>query len=104
MIRRIMSPAQRQRQANAKAPARPADDDNDSSDDEPAPKAKAKAKAKAPAKPADDAMKAARLHHASLPERIGYLEKNIWDSAGNHHIVDNADTHVRELAAHRAAH
>ena len=51
--------------------------DDDSSDDEPAPKAKTKAKAKALAKPTDDAMKAALLHHASLPERIGYLEKNI---------------------------
>ena len=52
-------------------------------------------------------MKAARLHHASLPERIGYLEKNIWDSADNHNkknIGDNADKHARELAAHGAAH
>ena len=52
-------------------------------------------------------MKAARLHHASLPERIGYLEKNIWDSADSHNrrnIGDNADKHARELAAHGAAH
>ena len=71
------------------------------------PQRRAKAKAKAPAKPADDAMKAARLHHASLPERIGDLEENIWDSADNHNkknIGDNADKHARELAAHGAAH
>ena len=52
-------------------------------------------------------MKAARLHHASLPERIGYLEKNIWDSADKHNketTGDNADKHARELAAHGDAH
>ena len=40
-------------------------------------------------------MKAARLHHASLPERIGYLEKNIGDSA---------DKHARKLEALKGAH
>ena len=68
LVRRTMSRApEAKAKEKAKTPAEPADDnDDDQSDDEPAPEAKAKAKA--PAKPTDYAMKAARLHHASLPE------------------------------------